>query len=356
MSSQPRARFVQSNKTSVWPTAETLNAGAFFLSKSLDISLYNEMAGRLLDTRAPVGKSLPLSSCLSVESEEYQVLQHMIVSGQEYRDFIVNWESDGRTRHVLLDSFIQTDEHGRFFGMHVLMKNLGNFSVVEQQMQKTDKLATLGKVAAGIAHEIRNPLTSIKGFLQMMESRFASERRSDELAYIAVMQRDVEHVESLVSELLFLSKPNRLDKSDCSVETILQEIREDIEKTAMGKGIEVQFSLRNLPKIFGDRPLLKQAVEKVVENAIEAMDQGGTMRLHAYTANNWIQIDVSDTGTGIPYYLMDKIFDAFFTTKENKTGLGLSICQRILADHGGEIRVSSKGFGTTFSLLLPRSN
>lgn len=355
MSSQPRTGFVQTNP-SVWPTAETLNAGAFFLSKSLDISLYNEMAGNLLDTRLPVGESLPLASCLSVQSEEYQVLQHMITSGKEYRDFIANWESDGRTRHVLLDSFIQTDEHGRFVGMHVLMKNLGNFSVLEQQMRRTDKLATLGKVAAGVAHEIRNPLTSIKGFLQMMERRFTYEQRTEELAYIEVMQRDLEHVESLVSELLFLSKPNPLDKSDCSVEAILQQVRESVEKTAAEKGIEVLFTLRSLPKIFADGLLLKQAIEKIVENAVEAMDSGGTLRLHAYAASNWIQIDVSDTGSGIPYYLMDKIFDAFFTTKENKTGLGLSICQRILADHGGEIRVSSKGFGTTFSILLPRSN
>lgn len=352
MSTQPNPQLFQ-GIPSPFASAEKMNAGAFFLSKSLHLSLYNDMAGRLLNTTSPIGQPMPLASCLSVQSEEYQVLQQMIASGKEYRDVIVNWESDGRTRHVLIDSFSQTDEHGRLLGMYVLMKDLGNFSVLEQQMQRSDKLATVGKVAAGVAHEIRNPLTSIKGFLQMFEHRFTDEHRESELAYTKVMLQDLQRVESLIAELLFLSKPNQLDKSDCAIEGILGEIREEVALNASRQGINTQFSVRSLPRIFADGRLLKQAIEKIVENAMQAMDGGGTLRIHAYATSNWIKIDVSDSGPGIPYYLMDKIFDTFFTTKENGTGLGLPICQRILADHGGEIRVSSKGFGTTFSLLLP---
>lgn len=355
MSVQPKKHFADRNPVT-WPSAETLNAGAFFLSNSLHLSLYNDMAGRLLNTTSAIGQPTPLAACLSVRSEEYQVLQHMMTSGKEYRDFIVNWESDGRARHVLVDSFAQTDEHGRLLGMNVLMKDLGNFSTHEQQMQKIDKLATLGKVAAGVAHEIRNPLTSIKGFLQMFERRFMDEERLEDLTYAQVMLQDLQRVECLISQLLLLSKPNHLDKSDCSLADLLDEVQDGALKLAKDKGIDVHFAIRSLPRMFVDAGLLKQAIENVVENALQAMESGGTLRVHAYTTNHGTQIDVSDTGPGIPYYLMDKIFDAFFSTKEHGTGLGLPISQRILADHGGEIRVSSKGFGTTFTLLLPSVN
>jgi len=340
----------------LFPPVESLNYGAFFLSKSLQLSLHNQLAGRLLNTVSPVGQTFPLAACLPVHSEEYQVLQQMIVSGKEYRDYIVNWEADGRARHVLIDSFTKTDVHGLFLGMHVLMKDLGNFAVLEQKMQKTDKLATMGKVAAGVAHEIRNPLTTIKGFLQMFERRFTDEGRADELAYTEVMLSDLGRVETLITDLLFLSKPQRVEKYVCSLHTTLEDIRRSVAPEAAKRGVEVQLIVHHLPNLLADGRLLKQAIYNIVQNALEAMEGGGTLGIHACTMAGYVQIDVSDTGPGIPYYLMDKIYDAFFTTKEKGAGLGLPICQRILADHGGEIRISSKGFGTTFSLLLPRSD
>ncbi|OFW82467.1 MAG: hypothetical protein A2201_06070 [Alicyclobacillus sp. RIFOXYA1_FULL_53_8] len=338
----------------LFPSVESLNSGAFFLSKALQMTLHNQLAGRLLNTVTPVGQTFPLAACLPVHSEEYQVLQQMMASGKEYRDFIVNWEADGRARHVLIDSFTKSDAQGLFLGMNVLMKDLGNFAVLEQKMQKTDKLATMGKVAAGVAHEIRNPLTTIKGFLQMFERRFTDEGRVDELAYTEVMLSDLGRVEALITDLLFLSKPQRIEKSVCSLRTTLEDIHRSVAPEAAKRGIDLHLMVRQLPTLLADGPLLKQAIYNVVKNALEAMEGGGTLGIHAYPISGSIQIDVSDTGPGIPYYLMDKIYDAFFTTKDQGAGLGLPICQRIVGDHGGEIRISSKGFGTTFSFLLPR--
>ncbi len=336
-----------------WPGLEWLNSGVFFISKSLQITLYNAQACRLLDTTIPAGQTVAMEACLNSDSEEYQMLQTMVSMWREYRDFVVTWETDGRTRHVLLDSYKAIDDAGNLLGMHVVMKDLGNFMTLDQQMQKTDKLATVGKVAAGVAHEIRNPLTTVKGFLQMFERRFAQQNRSDELDYVKVMLEEIGSVENLVSELLFLSKPQKVARSACSMGRLIEEVGQTVKQQAEARKIECSCTVDSLPDLVVDEALIKQALLHLTDNALEAMEAGGALRIHAYTAGGWLKIDISDTGPGIPYYLMDKIFDAFFTTKEHGAGLGLPICQRIIADHGGEIRVSSKGFGTTFSMSLP---
>ena len=236
----------------------------------------------------------------------------------------------------------------------MMMKDLANFTAIEQHMQRTDKLATVGKIAAGIAHEIRNPLTTIKGFLQMMEHRLKAQEMTAELQYIQVMLSEIERVNSLVSELLLLAKPHRAQKLPCSIGALLGDLNPLIELQALLRGIEYEYSVGDVPLIVADPSLIKQVILNLVKNALEAMEEARELRVAVYTSSDHrVQIDVSDTGPGIPYYQIDKIFDAFYTTKEKGTGLGLPICQRIICEHGGEIRVSSKGFGTTFSVLLP---
>jgi len=337
-----------------WFGMDCLNSGVMFISKSLDVLVYNDLAGQLLDTHVEIGQPVAMEHCLRTDREEYQALVNMVHSEREYRDFVMTWEVNGRIRHVLIDSFAKRDERRQCTGIYVFMKDLGNFTALEQQMQRSDKLATVGKIAAGIAHEIRNPLTTLKGFLQMMDGRFREREMAVELQYTDVMLKEIERVNSLVGELLLLSKPHKVEKSLCSIPALLSELNPLLQSQALLHGIDYVQDIQDVPPVVVDTALLKQVVLNLVKNALEAMDNGGgALGITVHVAEDWLYIDVSDTGPGIPYYQMDKIFDAFFTTKEKGTGLGLPICQRIIADHGGEIRVSSKGFGATFSILLP---
>lgn len=336
-----------------WNEMGWLNSGALFVSRSIELTVYNPLAAQLLDVAASFGVPIPLEDCLPQDREEYQWLVSMVTSQREYRNHIVTWAAEGRIRHVLIDSFRKETEDGSFVGMYLVMKDLGNLEVLEQHMQRTDKLATVGKVAAGIAHEIRNPLTTIKGFLQVMEGRFSKLSMADELEFTKVMLEEIERVNALVGELLLLSKPHKVEKRPYSMQTLLQELNPLIQSQALLRGIQYHSSLEHVPDIVFDAALMKQVVLNLIKNALEAMEAGGDLGVHVYAKESFLQIDVSDTGPGIPYYQMDKIFDAFYTTKDKGTGLGLPICQRIVVDHGGEIRVSSKGFGTTFTVLLP---
>ncbi len=339
----------------LWTDIRWLNCGVLYISKLLDLTVYNGLAAQLLDVVVPIGEPVPLSRCFDPEREEYKIFASMVKYEREFRNHVVMWSNDGSIRHVLMDSFKCTNESGVTEGMYVVMKDLGDFATLEQHMQKTGKLATVGKVAAGIAHEIRNPLTTIKGFLQVMQKRFATQAMAEELQYIEVMMQEIDRVNALVSELLLLSKPHKVEKTFCSLEAIFDELLPIIQSEASLRGVDVECTIQPLPRIVANAGMIKQVMLNLVKNALEAMENGGVLKIWAGVEGARIRIDVSDTGPGIPYYLMDRIFDAFYTTKDKGTGLGLPICQRIVSEHGGEIRVSSKGFGTTFTVLLPAS-
>jgi len=336
-------------------TMDWLNAGVAFVSPTLDITIYNALAGQLLSTFVEVGQQVSLKECVSADREEYTLLADLVRSTKEYRDFVVTWELTGTIRHLLIDSFHKHDEQGHLLGVYIVMKDLGNLSSLEQNVQRIDKLATVGKIAAGVAHEIRNPLTTIKGFLQMMENCFETKEMGVELHYAKVMLKEIERVNSLVSELLLLSKPHDVKKVTCSIADIIRELNPVIAAQSLLQSVDYRWSMEEpvVPLLEADPQLLKQLLLNLTKNALEAMEKGGSLTITLRLVNNWARIDISDTGPGIPYYHYDKIFDAFFTTKDKGTGLGLPICQRIVSDHGGEIRVSSKGFGSTFSVRLP---
>lgn len=332
--------------------AHWLNSGIVFLDKDLQLTVYNTLAARLLDVAASVDRPVPLRQCLQENREEYHWLADMVVHCREYRNAMVTWTMGRGIRHVLIDSYRRDGVQG-FTGMFILMKDLGDFSVLEQHMQRTEKLATIGKIAAGIAHEIRNPLTTVRGFLQMLNQRYERQNDAEQQAYVQVMLQEIDRVNTLVSELLLLAKPHKTEKIPSDVKRLVEDLMPLVASEALLRGIEVCWQLRDTPLVWADSAMMKQVVLNLVKNALEAMDDEGTLSVSLDVHGGMVQLDVADTGPGIPYYQMDKVFDAFFTTKEKGTGLGLPICQRIVADHRGEIRVSSKGFGATFSILLP---
>jgi two-component system, sporulation sensor kinase E len=173
--------------------------------------------------------------------------------------------------------------------------------------------------------------------------------------YTEVMLAEIERINGLVSELLLLSKPTHIKLQSIDIIEVLNSLTPIIQSQALLYSIELNFQFSPVPKVVADSELLKQVFLNLMKNAIEAMPNGGILTvITAYDQKDRVvRVDFQDTGHGIPYYVMDRIFDAFYTTKENGTGLGLPICQKIVNDLGGTIRVSSKGFGSTFSVFLP---
>ena len=224
-----------------------------------------------------------------------------------------------------------------------------------RRMLRADRLATIGELAAGAAHEIRNPLTTIKSSLQFLESRCQEET---EKKLLGVAVRETDRIDEILTALLSFSRPSEIHKEPCDLVALLEESVALVSIQARAKSVEVRTSFPAAPVIVNaDRSQVKQVFLNVFLNAVQAMDGGGTLSVEDIILENGkTLVRVSDTGPGISEEDLDKVFDPFFTTKKGGTGLGLSICYTIVKAHGGEIELRSRlREGTTVLVTLPAS-
>jgi signal transduction histidine kinase len=237
-----------------------------------------------------------------------------------------------------------------------IQKTTADLRKTEAQLIRSDKLAALGQLAAGIAHEIRNPLTSINILIHSLtENYLAGDSHREDLK---VIEEEINRINEIVDQFLRFAKPAPPLFAKAEVlpifEETLQLLRPQIEKHR----IHVQKEFQPLPPILMDREQMKQAILNLLLNAVQAMPTGGQLALkgHAPEGNRWVQLSIRDSGVGIPAEDINKLFDPFFSTKEGGVGLGLSITHRIIDQHDGKIEVeSAPGKGTLFTIWLPVS-
>jgi two-component system, sporulation sensor kinase E len=336
-------------------TYET-SLGLVILDEQGRIVEASQMACKLLGTDRLHVINKHLDQLFAGIPEEHRLIKREFLEGVKLQNIATSWTNDNQRYELIVDVNALQDEAGKIVGAYVLIKDITNLRSFEQKIERNERLAMIGQIAAGTAHEIRNPLTSIKGFLQMFLQSFTENGMERERSYTEIMLTEINRINSLVSEFLLLSKPRDVQYSIVDLNIVIEEILPIVESQALLHGIDVQFSSRGqLPMVVGDNELLKQVFINICKNGIEAMGDAGTLHIshHIDPEGDKVSIDIRDTGPGIPIYIIDKIFDPFFTTKEEGTGLGLSVCQKIIHDIGGQIRVSSKGYGTTFHILLP---
>ncbi|MFK4426570.1 MULTISPECIES: ATP-binding protein [Bacillus] len=242
-----------------------------------------------------------------------------------------------------------------FIISHSLLKRFQSYvrTVVEMMnsMKETENLAVIGTMSTTIAHEIRNPLTALKGFTQIQKERNPEDTMSYE-----IMLQEIERINGFVSELMLLGKPKPTNYEWCNIGEILLYVVQLMESYATQ--YKVKFHLQvdgNLPVINGDDKQLKQVLLNIIKNGIESMPGGGNIRILAYEkAGENLCISVEDQGLGIENEKIEKIGKAFYTTKENGTGLGLMITYKIIEEHQGSIAIeSSMGIGTKVEIYLP---
>jgi two-component system, sporulation sensor kinase A len=220
-----------------------------------------------------------------------------------------------------------------------------------EMLEASEKLAIAGQLAAGIAHEIRNPLTSLKGFLQLIRSGYQGKQE-----HYDIMASELDRIEMIVSELLVLSKPHHgvaLQKKDLLA--LLRQVVVLLESQAIMNNVQLitQFQVDSLA-IECNENQIKQVFINIIKNAIEAMPSGGSIVIEATKQFEWIHIRIIDQGLGIPAETLSKLGEPFYSTKEEGTGLGLMVSFKIIRNHGGSIKVQSKlGEGTTFDIQLP---
>jgi PAS domain S-box-containing protein len=274
---------------------------------------------------------------------------------------------DGGVVPVEVSTSPLTGADGRGLGVVAVVRDVSAVRQLEEQLRRSDRLAAVGTLAAGLAHEIKNPLTSVLTFSRHLPRRFGDERFRQR--FQSVVPRELERINRIVEDLLRLARPGRLTLAPVHVPDLLDRALELYAQQVEGKRVTVvrEYTL-GLPPIAADPEHLYQAVVNLVANGLEAMDEGGQLTVRAGWESDsarvagWgregerarLRLEVEDTGAGIPATETAHVFNPFFTTKPSGTGLGLAITHKIVEDHGGTITFrSAPGRGSTFSIVLP---
>lgn len=230
------------------------------------------------------------------------------------------------------------------------LRDLTEYAEAQAMMIQTEKMSITGQLAAGIAHEIRNPLTSLKGFLQLLQ---AGVNHKEE--YYMIMKDEIEKLEAITSELLFMSKPLTNIKKVESVNKMIRDVVVLLQSQAKLKNITINVEEPITDTIYCDSSQIKQVLINLVKNGIEAMDEPGQITVYVSSDESRVMIHVKDEGIGIPEDIIEQLGVPFFTTKKNGTGLGLNITKEILQQHEGYLNFSKNiKKGSTFQLVLPK--
>ncbi|PKL44410.1 MAG: hypothetical protein CVV41_07165 [Candidatus Riflebacteria bacterium HGW-Riflebacteria-1] len=257
-------------------------------------------------------------------------------------------------RIVEVNAFPFRNETGGMLGTAVFIKDVTEISALEEQLKRADKLSALGVLAAGIAHEIRNPLTGMKMIVQLLQSEFGvKDPRSEPLH---IIQSEIDRLESIIGNLLDFARPSKPKAIDVEPEKVVEDCYALIKNQLRKQNIRfVKKVMPDCPKIVGDPDQLKQVFINILTNAVQALQPEGELRVNIDQRDDFVVVAFEDTGSGIPANRLPDIFNPFMTTKEDGTGLGLSMALRIVEEHGGRIEVQSVvDEGSIFTVYLPR--
>ncbi len=327
-----------------------------------EVVLWNPAAEELLKVSASSALGKPFDRVLPQAEALAELLVKALGAGRSYADFEAPLvRPDGAQITVSAVVSILAGAGGEPRGAVLALRDISRLRELEETLRRSDRLAALGQMAAGVAHEVRNPLVGIRAAAQFLEGdpAFAAGLRE----YTGVIIREVDRLNAIVEDLLAFASPKPVQFAPCNLNQVLEEALALEAAPLAAAGIAVaRIYDPQLPLIHGDPPRLHQVFLNLLRNAAEAMPGGGALtvrtrfeRLSARLGGRAAAVaEVADAGKGIGPENVPHLFNPFFTTKPRGTGLGLAISLRIVEDHGGAIEVAAApGRGATFAVILP---
>jgi PAS domain S-box-containing protein len=339
---------------------DSLVGGVLTLDLAGRITIINPAALRILelDRAETVDLEVITQKCPDVGALIRVALQGR-AHAQECDATFVN--SKGHQVHVSTTISEQLDSVGTAVGLVVLIKDVTKLIAMEQELRKRDRLAAAGSLAAGVAHEIRNPLSALDLNLKLLRDELSTPTASalEVDSYFEILAAEIKRLQKITSSFLQLSRPERLVRNILPINEPLKQVLQLLETEAREKGVSFTLDLAGqAAPVYADRNKLEQLFLNVIINALQAMPNGGRIGVQTAVVDqdggNAVSIAITDEGLGIPRENIPRLFDPYFTTRPEGTGLGLAIAERIATDHGGNILVDSKpGRGTTMTIVLP---
>ncbi len=318
--------------------------------------IVNKTAERMLGLAEAELLDRPLWESLQ-DAEMSDFFRNVLESEESAIDREFDIDYNGRTRLISITVTPFVSKAG-IIGNIIHLEDITEKRRREAQLRRAESLASLTTLAAGVAHEIKNPLAAISIHIQLMQKMLKTEKpvdKPDMEHHLAVVNEEIDRLNKIVVDFLFAVRPMDVELRDGDPAQPVREVADLLRSEAESKGIHLSLKIPDkIPRIMLDSRYLKQALLNLAKNAISAMENGGTLGLGVTADSQDVFITVSDTGTGIPEDVLPKIFEPYFTTKDTGTGLGLTITFKIIKEHQGDISVASKvGEGTTFTITLP---
>ncbi|MDU1754407.1 MAG: two-component system sensor histidine kinase AtoS [Citrobacter sp.] len=276
-----------------------------------------------------------------------------LAHGTEHLAQEVSFPARDRTIELSVTTSRIHNPNGELIGALVIFSDLTARKETQRRLAQTERLATLGELMAGVAHEVRNPLTAIRGYMQIIRQQTSLPVHQE---YLSVVLKEIDSINKVIQQLLDFSRPRQSQWQQVLLNSLIEETLILVQTSGVQARITFNFEQdTGLPAIVADRELLKQVILNLLINAVQAINARGEIRIRTWQYSATQQaVAIEDNGGGIDIALQKKIFDPFFTTKASGTGLGLALSQRIINAHQGDIHVASMpGCGATFTLILP---
>jgi two-component system sensor histidine kinase HydH len=340
-------------KTYTENVVESMADGLISVDSDKKIVTLNRRAAEFLGDEEKNLKGLKISNIFDLDIETLLKDQKMIIRDMEVE---IKPPSGGRIP-LSLSAAPLKDETGREMGLVLLLRDLREIRDLQEKVRRSERLASLGRLAAGVAHEIRNPLSSIRGFAQYFMRRLKGQE--EEQGYASIMVKEVDRLNRVISELLDFARPKKPHREPQALEEIIDYSLKLLQSEFSQLKIKVEKSFEpDLPNVEVDRDQISQAFLNLLLNSLESMEGEGKIKvsLKRMSQSPALEVAIMDTGRGIAREDLGKVFEPFFSTKRKGSGLGLAIVHQIVENHGGDIAVDSQeGMGTTFRITLPLS-
>jgi PAS domain S-box-containing protein len=335
---------------------DSFTEGVLVCDQDHNIILTNKYAERYF----PIGAYEPGGQSIWTAVRDDTIaefLEHTLQDGDKVLDREFAVEIKGIHR-LLSVSVLPLVKDGHVTGSLVHVEEITERKTREARLRRAENLASLTTLAAGVAHEIKNPLGSISIHIQLIQKavkKFPPDRRNILDKYLGVVNEEIDRLNHIVVDFLFAVRPMNIDVREGNINALIQDLVDFVRFELDAARIEPRLDLAgDLPPIEFDERYMKQALLNLIKNSMAAMKDGGVLSVKTGAAESEVYIHITDTGVGIPEENLAKIFEPYFTTKESGSGLGLTLVFKIIKEHHGEITVDSKeGKGTDFLITLP---
>jgi PAS domain S-box-containing protein len=332
----------------------SVTSGVLTVGPDISIATLNPAAERILGIGEEMTVARPLETAFKDDGGLTQDVRKVLDgrSPRTLRDVRLVTNA-GKVVHAQASVSRMRDVGGRKLGAVVTIEDVSDVKALTEQLIRADRLAALGELTAGVAHEVRNPLGIIRASVQLMEDSECNRERVTGAA--TVIKQEIDRLDRVIKALLDFGRPAAPSMRAVAVSQVLEDVA--LFSTTFARRSHVKVIEEygaGVPEVMADPEQLKQVFVNLISNAVQAMPEGGTLTVTTGQENGFVFVRFADTGAGIPADILGKIFDPFVSMRDDGTGLGLTIVHRIVDDHNGHLEVASEpGTGTAFTVWLP---